>query len=73
MPGCFAPGCSSHQGTPGITLHRLPKDDKLRDAWMSRMGRRVDQPADLDNVRLCSAHFTAADFEIDLRSHLIGK
>jgi len=72
MPGCFAPGCPSRHGTPGITFHRLPKDAKLRAVWMKRI-RRADQPADLDNIRLCSAHFTAADFEIDLRPHLLGK
>ena len=72
MPGCFAPGCPSRQGTPGVNLHRLPKDIKLRAVWMKRI-RRADQPADLDAVRLCSTHFTAADFEIDLRQHLLGK
>ena len=46
-----------------IMLHHLPKGDKLWAVWMNRI-RHNNWPSGFGhNLQLCSAYFTAADFE----------
>ena len=62
MPHCMVPGCTnSSRKTTGITYHRVPKDERLRQAWMARIRRA--NPRNLENSCVCAEHFTPDCFE----------
>ena len=63
MPSrCVVQGCPN---TPGfmITLHKFPKDGKLRKAWIAYVQRRRKWNPTPDTSRICSAHFAKECFE----------
>ena len=58
----MVPGCTNNSWkTTGITYHRVPKDERLRQAWMARIRRA--NPRNLDNSCVCSEHFMPDCFE----------
>ena len=58
----MVPGCTNNsRKTTGISYHRLPTDKRLRQAWMARVRR--ENPLNIDNCFVCSAHFTPDCFE----------
>jgi hypothetical protein len=73
MSQCAVATCHNHsQKTKGqqISYHRFPKKKSLQKAWIIRC-KRADE-INVNNERVCSAHFGAEDFERDLRSVLLG-
>ena len=62
MPHCMVPGYTNNsRRTTGITYHRVPKDERLRQTWMARVRRA--NPRNLDNSCVCSEHSTPDCFE----------
>ncbi|XP_031329863.1 uncharacterized protein LOC116160867 [Photinus pyralis] len=77
MPGrrCAVFGCnnsriSTKDTEPEIIYHNFPKksDDSIRKEWIRRC-KRVMNPS---TSQMCSAHFTAEDYERDMRNELLG-
>lgn len=56
--------------TSGIIYHRFPKNDKLRQLWISRC-KRSDK-FNPNNARVCSVHFRTEDYDRDLENELLG-
>ena len=55
MSFCVAVGCYNQSDkNKDISFHTLPKDDKMRKAWVAAIGR---------SGRICSEHFTQSSYE----------
>lgn len=53
---CCIPGCgNSTRRNPSLSFHRFPKDQRLRNTWIHRIGRSAFTPN--DHHRVCSEHF----------------
>uniref|UniRef100_A0A0K2U620 Putative LOC101240618 [Hydra vulgaris] n=1 Tax=Lepeophtheirus salmonis TaxID=72036 RepID=A0A0K2U620_LEPSM len=57
---CYAYGCSNKSTRPGLSFHRFPKDQDMRQKWI-RAVRRKDFPPSPISV-LCSEHFLPEDY-----------
>ncbi|XP_014290999.2 THAP domain-containing protein 3 [Halyomorpha halys] len=60
---CIANGCRNRRTSPsltGITFHRFPKNEYLREKWVKATKRGDWQPSEYS--RLCSEHFLEEDF-----------
>ena len=72
MVSCCVPECTNYSAkTKGVSYHRIPKDVKLRESWIERLGR-LNLPA-LENCYVCSVHFTEDCFEYSLKDSLTGQ
>ena len=69
MVHCIAFGCNNKntEQKKGISFHRLPKDEKLKKVWLAKL-RLKCPPKNLDNVRVCSEHFTPDSFVPDMQA-----
>ena len=67
MPSCSAIDCTNRTGS-GVSFHRLPKI--RREEWLHHIKR--ENTEDLQDLRICSAHFEVECFKRDLRSELMG-
>ena len=67
MLSCFAVNCTTRNS------HRLPPEtEKLRrKQWLNNIRRDI-RGVNLDQVRLCSKHFTEDLFQRDLKAELMG-
>lgn len=71
MPHCMVPGCTNNsRNAKGVSYHRIPRDSRLRQAWMARI-RRVN-PRNVDHSFVCSSHFTPDCFEETLANLIPG-
>lgn len=77
MPGspCAVVDCNNSYGKTkrsgdNISYHNFPKDKQLKKLWVAAC-RRKDR-WEPDKSLICSAHFTADDFELDFRSQLLN-
>ncbi|XP_065200501.1 uncharacterized protein LOC135831731 [Planococcus citri] len=48
--------------TNADSFHRIPKDPKIRDAWIRNVGIRSHNRIPPSNMRLCNSHFLECDF-----------
>ncbi|KXJ26866.1 THAP domain-containing protein 2 [Exaiptasia diaphana] len=72
MVNCCVPGCTNYSSkTSDVSYHKMPKDLKLQEAWISRI-RRDNMPP-LQNCYVCSELFTEECFERDLFQQLTGE
>ena len=65
MPAyCVAANCNNSQMTPGITVHKLPRNrPAVRQKWIKFIQfRRADFLAAPHHAHLCSEHFSECDF-----------
>ena len=65
MPAyCVAANCNNSQTTPGITMHKLPRNWlAVRRKWIKFIQfKQVDFLAALHHAHLCSEHFSECDF-----------
>eukprot|EP00066_Takifugu_rubripes_P029108 XP_011618374.1 PREDICTED: THAP domain-containing protein 6-like [Takifugu rubripes] len=53
--------CTAKTRSQGITFHRFPKDDKVRQQWEAALRRNSFTAT--PSSRLCSAHFIQEDFD----------
>ena len=67
MPSCFAVNCTSRNSS-----HRLPPEtEKIRrEQWLNNI-RCETVGLNLDNVRLCSKHFTEDLYQRDMKAELM--
>ena len=71
MVNCCVPGCVNYSAkSNGISYHKLPRDTQRRKAWLERI-RRNNMPP-LENCYVCSEHFSAESFEVNLRAQITG-
>ncbi len=74
MVFCCAFGCNNSDKSRqqhGLSFHRFPKDLTVRKQWVHAL-RLQSLPANFDKTgRVCSAHFTASDFQRDLKAELL--
>ena len=71
MVNCCVPGCVNYSAkSNGISYHKFPRDTQRRKAWLERI-RRANMPP-LENCYVCSEHFSAESFEVDLRAQNTG-
>ena len=64
MVYCIAYDCSNKDADKnGLRFYMLPKYHKLRLTWSKKM--RLVDPPNIDNVRVCSEHFTKECFIVD--------
>ena len=69
MVYCCVPGCVNYSAkSNGISYHKLPRDTQWRKAWLKRI-RRNNMPP-LENCYVCSEHFLAERFEVNLRAQI---
>ena len=63
---CAVVGCDS-DSTKGkkVSLFRLPKDEKLKKIWITKL-KRTNLPTE-KNIRVCHLHFEESGFERDLK------
>ena len=54
----------------GISYHKLPRDTRRQKAWLERI-RRTNMPP-LENCYVCSEHFSAESFEVNLCAQITG-
>ena len=60
---CIVAGCSN-TSKDGVSLHFFPRDEKIRKLWTARVKlSRADWSGPTDSSAVCSAHFSAEDFE----------
>jgi DNA/RNA endonuclease G (NUC1) len=84
MPGrrCAVFGCNNSRIRTKVTnseivYHNFPKgksnfvSDTVRKEWIRRC-KRADK-WNPDTSQICSVHFTANDYERDMRNELLGK
>ena len=65
MPAyCVAANCNNSQTTPGITMHKLPRNrPAVRRKWIKFIHfKRADFLAAPPHTHLCSEHFSECDF-----------
>ena len=65
MPAyCVAVNCNNSQMTPGITMHKLPRNrSAVRQKWIKFIQfKRADFLAAPHHAHLCSEHFSECDF-----------
>ena len=65
MPAyCVAANCNNSQTTPGITMHKLPRNQPaVRRKWIKFIQlKRADFLAAPHHAHLCSEHFSGCDF-----------
>ena len=65
MPAyCVAANCNNLQTTPGITMHKLPRNQPaVRRKWIKFIQfKRADFLAAPHHAHLCSEHFSECDF-----------
>ena len=65
MPACcVATNCNNSQMTPGITMHKLPRNQPaVRQKWIKFIQFKwADFLAALHHAHLCSEHFSECDF-----------
>ena len=55
--------CKNTSYTPGISMHRFPKDESLRRLWTQFVRRHRAKFAPSEYSALCSAHFEKTCFE----------
>ena len=80
MVYCVAVDCHSSSNKPNtrkifgseqpISFFRLPsekKDKVRRQTWLNNIKRPIDNLPPLQNVRLCTLHFTEDQFDVDLK------
>ena len=71
MVNCCVPGCVNYSAkSNGISYHKVPRDTQRRKAWLERI-RRTNMPP-LENCYVCSEHFSAESFEVNLRAQITG-
>ena len=71
MVNCCVPGCVNYSAkSDGISYHRLPRDSQRRKTWLERI-RRTNMPP-LENCYVCSEHFSAESFEVNLCALITG-
>ena len=71
MVNCCVPGCVNYSAkSNGISYHKVPRDSQRRKAWLERI-RRTNMPP-LENCYVCSEHFSAESFEVNLRAQITG-
>jgi THAP domain len=57
----------------GFRLHKFPNRDKNKstwDAWLVKTGRLISNFRSLENLRMCSVHFTPDMYKEDLIQRL---
>ena len=73
---CCVPGCGDFSKAvgSGIHFHRFPRDNQKRREWLLRIDNPDIPPSSrlstLENFRVCGKHFTASDYEDDVRHRL---
>jgi len=77
MPGCFAPGCSNRSEKDAekrLSFHRLPyRNKKLAKKWLGQLRRDERFMAKkLENVYVCSDHFTEDWYELSYRYEMLA-
>ena len=71
MVNCCVSGCVNYSAkSNGISYHKLPRDTQRWKAWLERI-RRTNMPP-LENCYVCSEHFSAETFEVNLRAQITG-
>lgn len=63
---CSVLGCEAVEQEPGLTCHRLPRDEALRRAWLHCIGLEATN-CDKRVVLVCSRHFAPEDYALDPR------
>ena len=64
MVYCIAYDCSNKDAdNNGLRFYMLPKQHKLRLTWSKKL--QLVDPPNIDNVRVCSEHFTEECFIVD--------
>lgn len=53
-----------------IAYHVFPKEQNLRQEWIIKCKR--EDKFNVKTSRICSDHFTASDYQRDLRNELLG-
>jgi len=72
MVHCCVPECTNHSAkTKSVSYHKIPRNKKLRKAWLERL-RRENLPA-LENCYVCSDHFDKTCFKLDFKEELTGE
>ena len=61
---CVAANCNNSQTTPGITMHKIPRNrPAVRQKWIKFIQfKQADFLAALHQAHLCSEHFSECDF-----------
>ena len=78
MPCCSAPGCSNRSNKDPekrLSFHRLPyRNKKLAKKWLEQI-RRAERfmTTKLENVYVCSNHFTEDCFELSYRDEMLAE
>lgn len=71
MVYCIAFGCSNDSRySKNISYHRLPRDEKQRKVWLTKISR--ENPTISQNSVVCSEHFEPDCFERDMKAELLG-
>ena len=65
-----AVACCKTPFPPGVSFHRIPRNPKLRKAWMAACKRKFTFNPETSFV--CSQHFKEEDIERDLKSELLN-
>ena len=69
---CVAANCNNSQMTPGITMHKLPRNwPTVRQKWIKFIQfKRADFLAAPHHAHLCSKHFSECDFANPMEYHM---
>ncbi|KAK0146404.1 G2/M phase-specific E3 ubiquitin-protein ligase [Merluccius polli] len=71
LTGMYKPNYTSEPGSNrsntnqhGVSLHRFPKDEKIRNSWIKQVKlTRAEWSGPSDSSTICSDHFSEEDFE----------
>jgi len=69
MSWCSAVGCSNCRRNcknTGVSFHRIPKDEKLKRQWETKLKRQILPK----NINVCSEHFTEECFDVSSKLQL---
>lgn len=75
---CMVSRCDNHRKKreQGVSYHRLPTDADRCRAWLRAINNpKYDERAPasvLGNLRVCSLHFTADDYDRDMQREMMG-
>ena len=69
---CVAVNCNNSQTTPGITMHKLPRNRlAVRRKWIKFIQfKRADFLAAPHHTHLCGEHFSECDFANPMEYHM---
>lgn len=71
MAHCCVPGCTTKRWpNSSLVFHLVPREATKRFDWANAIGIPLHELKEWSTV--CSLHFSASDYERDLRAELTG-